>query len=226
MSCSTRRTASLKFSSKNLGFCRNPTTEVTILQPAGVPPVSETRVSLSDRECIAHCLDGRPEDYRLLVERYEPMLRACVSRAQRAAGVRDAGSVDETVHESFVRAFVELRKLRKPESFASWVVGIGLRVVREGSRTLRPLPRETVFEPPPQIDEPDPALIDALIGLPPDFREVVLLRFFIGLSCAQIADELSLPLGSVTKRLSRAYEMLRQTLSRPNAATSKAGLPP
>lgn len=48
--------------------------------------------------------------------------------------------------------------------------------------------------------------------LPEPYREVVLLRYYGELSCSRIADQLEKPLGTVTKRLSRAYAMLRESL--------------
>jgi DNA-directed RNA polymerase specialized sigma24 family protein len=41
---------------------------------------------------------------------------------------------------------------------------------------------------------------------------VILLRFFDQLSCQEIATRLDMPLGTVTKTLSRAYIQLRQEL--------------
>jgi len=42
-----------------------------------------------------------------------------------------------------------------------------------------------------------------------------LLRFYGGLTCAEISRDLDVPIGTVTKHLSRAYAVLRETLPRP-----------
>ena len=42
--------------------------------------------------------------------------------------------------------------------------------------------------------------------------QVVLLRYYGGCSCSQVAEKLGMPLGTVTKNLSRAYAMLRKSL--------------
>ena len=52
----------------------------------------------------------------------------------------------------------------------------------------------------------DAALEAALAALPEPFREVVLLRYYGSCSCSEVAARLGLPIGTVTKRLSRAYE--------------------
>jgi RNA polymerase sigma-70 factor (ECF subfamily) len=43
-------------------------------------------------------------------------------------------------------------------------------------------------------------------------RELILLRYYCGHSCKEIAEMMDMPLGSVTKSLSRAYAQLREML--------------
>ena len=43
---------------------------------------------------------------------------------------------------------------------------------------------------------------------------MILLRYYGGLSCSGIAEKLDTPLGTVTKTLSRAYALLRDSLQR------------
>jgi hypothetical protein len=50
--------------------------------------------------------------------------------------------------------------------------------------------------------------------LPGNLREVFLLRYVAGRSCAEVAGELSVPLGTVTSRLSRGHRILRERLKR------------
>jgi DNA-directed RNA polymerase specialized sigma24 family protein len=44
------------------------------------------------------------------------------------------------------------------------------------------------------------------------------LRFYSEQSCQQIAETLNVPIGTVTKQLSRAYEKLRSFLEEKNEA--------
>jgi len=59
---------------------------------------------------------------------------------------------------------------------------------------------------------PDVDLDEAISALPDAYRKIILLRYYGEQSCRQIAETLEIPLGTVTKTLSRAYAMLRQTL--------------
>ncbi|MBI2921858.1 MAG: hypothetical protein HYY18_12300, partial [Planctomycetes bacterium] len=53
----------------------------------------------------------------------------------------------------------------------------------------------------------------SVAALPPAYRRTVEMRFFESLPVAGIARALGVPVGTVKARLSRAPDMLRQTLS-------------
>ncbi len=56
-------------------------------------------------------------------------------------------------------------------------------------------------------------LEEAIAALPESHRQVILLRYYERLSCQEVATRLGVPLGTVTKTLSRAYALLRQELA-------------
>ena len=63
-------------------------------------------------------------------------------------------------------------------------------------------------------------LEEAIAALPESHRQVILLRYYERLSCQEVATRLGLPLGTVTKTLSRAYALLRQELAAREGAES------
>ena len=85
---------------------------------------------LADKEYVERCRDGHPEDFSLLVDRYQKPLFSYL-----AARVGNLPQAEEAAQESFVRAFLSLKKLRKPESFYSWLLGIAGRVAQEQFRS-------------------------------------------------------------------------------------------
>ncbi len=178
----------------------------------------------TDRECIEHCLDGRPDAFRHLVGRYQAVL---VTYLAGHLGNRE--QAEEAAQEAFVRAYFALGKLRKPESFFSWLLGIAGRVAIEQQRTERrereaAAAREMVAD---RSEVPDDLpLQQAIAQLPDVYREVVLLRYYGGRSCAQVAQELGIPLGTVTKRLSRAYTMLRESLLQSDGLSERSEVRP
>jgi RNA polymerase sigma factor (sigma-70 family) len=58
----------------------------------------------------------------------------------------------------------------------------------------------------------------AIEELPPEFREVVILREMEGMSYKEIADIASIPVGTVMSRLARARSRLQQLLSGPRTS--------
>jgi RNA polymerase sigma-70 factor (ECF subfamily) len=63
---------------------------------------------------------------------------------------------------------------------------------------------------PPAADAETDDLRIVLTALPEEQREVLLLRFVDGLSLAEIAEAMDIPLGTVKSRLHNALEILRQ----------------
>jgi RNA polymerase sigma-70 factor, ECF subfamily len=162
---------------------------------------------------VRFCLDGHPEAFRHLVARYQtPLMRHLRFR------LGDMSEAAEVAQETFVRAYFALGNLRKPEAFFSWLFGIADRVAKETHRAAmrrRSVDFEQVEQaaPPGEQDAgADDAVTEAVTRLPDAYREVIVLRFYGGQSCVEISRDLGVPLGTVTKRLSRAYALLRERL--------------
>jgi RNA polymerase sigma-70 factor (ECF subfamily) len=176
----------------------------------------------SDAECVRSCLDGHPEAFRHLVARYQTSL----TRHLRFH-LGEMGEALEVAQETFVRAYFALGNLRKPEAFFSWLLGIADRVCKETRRAA--LRHKSVSCDQMELAETtktvDPgagqAVTEAVGGLPDAYREVIVLRFYGGHSCADISRDLGVPLGTVTKRLSRAYALLREQLAGRGGAGSE-----
>jgi RNA polymerase sigma-70 factor (ECF subfamily) len=168
-------------------------------------------MDLTDQEYVQRCRDGHPEDFRLLVHRYQGLLFSYLT-----GRLGNRSQAEEAAQESFVRAFQSLKKLRKPESFYSWLLGIAGRVAQEQFRSLKRRQQdrevaETMMAEPADNHAEYP-LDEAMAVLPETYRQVILLRYYEGLTCQQVAQRLDMPLGTVTKTLSRAYALLRQEL--------------
>lgn len=168
----------------------------------------------TDGEYVRLCLDGRPDLFRQLVIRHERMLIAFL-----ASRLGDRDEADEAAQEALVRAYFSLPKLKDPNSFSSWLLGIADRVARESNRRRRRAFRgresaqlDHIAVPPDPEKPPCRPLDRALAGLPEAQRQVILLRFYGGQSCAEIGLRLGISLGTVTSRLSRAYSLLRAAL--------------
>jgi RNA polymerase sigma-70 factor (ECF subfamily) len=170
----------------------------------------------TDRHFIERCLDGHREDFRHLVARYQKPLLAGIRVRQVRVDV-----AEEAAQEAFVRAFANLARLKKPESFFAWLLGIAYHVLQEihdrerrTREVLAQMASEPRADPADTVSGSDDAALEAAIAeLPDPYREVILLRFYGDCSCSEVADRLNIPLGTVTKRLSRAYDELRRRLA-------------
>jgi RNA polymerase sigma-70 factor (ECF subfamily) len=182
-----------------------------------------------DEQFVADCLNGHPEQYRQLAERYQGVLRSHLTRE-----LRDRDEAEEAAQEALVRAYFWLPNLRNRSSFFSWLIGIANRVAQEHRRSRQRDRRITVAAADraarrDQLSDSehqataalDEALQEAIASLPEQQRQVVLLRYYAPMSCKAIAEQLDMPLGSVTKTLSRAYLALRERLERAHKTSAE-----
>jgi len=177
-------------------------------------------MSETDKYYIERCLDGHPDDFRYIVRRYQAVLLAHL-----AGKLGNKDKAEEAAQESLVRAYFNMNKLRRPGSFFSWLLGIADRVAKEHQRkdmlhqqreVIRSFSQEAAS---PELSQ-DYGLEAAIAELPESYRRVVLLRYYGDRSCSQVAEQLDIPLGTITKTLSRAYAMLRKSLQQPKETES------
>jgi RNA polymerase sigma-70 factor, ECF subfamily len=172
---------------------------------------TDTGIERSDQEYVQTCRNGHPDDFRFLVKRYQGVLFAFLVR--RLGG--DRSLAEDAAQETLLRAFTALRKLNKPESFNCWLLGIAGHVAHEFQRaSSRKAELQDALEIVATDKEQgeDYSLDEAIAALPELHRRIILLRYFEDLSCQQVAERLNMPLGTVTKTLSRAYAQLRLIL--------------
>ena len=163
----------------------------------------------SDQYYIEQCLNGHPDEFRGLVRRYQGALSAYLG-----CKLGNRSLAEEAAQETFVRAYFGLSGLKKRESFCSWLLGIANRVAKEQLRKAKPFAEaDCLAQQACEERKVDWELEKAIAVLSDSYREIVLLKFYAGRSCLQIAEQLNMPVGTVTKQLSRAYAKLRQLLS-------------
>jgi RNA polymerase sigma factor (sigma-70 family) len=120
------------------------------------------------------------------------------------------------VQEALVRTGVAWRRIRRQDDPEGYVRRIIVNRYLNLSRSLR---RERLVadvpEPGPHLDgEPRDEALWRLVGtLPRQQRAVLVLRFFLDLSEAQVADVLGCSIGTVKSNGSRAMAKLRAALA-------------
>lgn len=166
-------------------------------------------------------------DQRRLVERavggdqdaFGILLDASLARLDAAARLilRDRELARDAVQEAMVRAWRDLRRLREPERFDAWLhrltVNACLDLARRRRRRvieleLTPLDDRAVADMSALIADRD-LLDQAMARLDPDARAAIVLRFYLGLSVAQVANGLGVSLPAARSKLYRAIAAMR-----------------
>jgi RNA polymerase sigma-70 factor (ECF subfamily) len=120
---------------------------------------------------------------------------------------------DDVAQDAFERAFAALSRFDRRRPFGPWLHRI---VVNRSLDLLRSERRLVGLEAVERLegewrDQPaeDRALLEAIQGLSPQRRVVVVLRYGLGYAPPEIAGLLDLPIGTVHSRLARALDDLR-----------------
>jgi len=134
---------------------------------------------------------------------------------------------EDLVQETFVKALKGFSSFQQGTNFRAWIFRIlrntflTSRTSREATVTFQ-LDSEHEEAALPAITKTPEAILlersthqliqDAIEKLPVIFREIVLLCDLEEMSYQEIADTLSIPIGTVMSRLARARQSLRQSL--------------
>ena len=160
----------------------------------------------SDAELIDAANAGDREALGVLYVRHRDWT---VGLARRM--VASDGDALDVLQDAFLYLFGKFPGLRLTCSLRSFLYPVVLHLAqRQRSRGRRT--GELVAEPaaPPAAPAADGELAAALGSLSAEHRETVWLRFVDGLSLQEVADALSIPLGTVKSRLHVALQALRE----------------
>src|SRR5438270_3928736 len=140
---------------------------------------------------------------------------------------RDGSEAEDLVQETYLKAFRGFGSFSAGTNFRAWIYRI-LRNTFLTSRTgLRAAPQVSIDDDPDEYEQlgdvrtPESlfigrvtadALRHAIEELPLPFREVLLLSDVENMSYKEIAETLSIPVGTVTSRLMRARRRVRDAL--------------
>ncbi|MSU49894.1 MAG: sigma-70 family RNA polymerase sigma factor [Opitutus sp.] len=159
-----------------------------------------------------------PDSWEEWFQLYGPKLLLCARQ-----WTRSWADAEDVVQEAFVRFWRHQRKL-PGEPMALLVTSVrraafdlarrdGRRVVREDHAADRPEERVAVFQTSLEDDERRTAIEGALQRIPPEQREVLVLKIWGELTFDQIATELGLSPNTAASRYRYALAALRQELT-------------
>jgi RNA polymerase sigma-70 factor (ECF subfamily) len=160
----------------------------------------------TDEELVSHVAHGDEAALRELLRRYERPLSHFIYRF--TAG-RD---VEDLYQETWLRVVRHATRFDPTKRFSTWLFQIAVNLCRDWQRRAPPEPTDAL---PDTLPRDESARVDAAIDtqrllarLPEPHREVVILRYYHGLTEEETAHILDCPKGTVKSRLHHALARL------------------
>ena len=181
-----------------------------------------------DRDLVEAARRGDREAYADLIRVRGDWLFAVAQRI-----LRDVDRTEDAVQDALVIAWRDLRSLRDPDRFDAWLRRLLVRSCIAEARRERRLEARIRVLP---MDIPGTSddylgiaardeLERAVRRLPPEQRAILVLRHFVGLETAQIAETIGIPAGTVRSRLHHAHRAMRAALEADARAITAGGRP-
>jgi len=185
-----------------------------------------------DRAAVAAVKSGDTEAFRGLVDRHKARVYGILLSL-----LGDDDLAEELSQETFVKAFTGISNFREESSFGTWLVQIAIHAARDHRRRMRRLRQRRVvsldalreakrfdLEPADTRRFADPRsgvesrenvsmVREALAQLPPEYREVLVLRHFEEWPFEEIAAMTGDSTGTLKVRAHRARRMLKDHLA-------------
>jgi RNA polymerase sigma-70 factor (ECF subfamily) len=187
----------------------------------------------NDERMVELALSGDPEAFGEIVRRWERRIFALAfGMLGREEDARDA------TQETFLAAFRNLRNFRGEAKVSSWLhrIAVNQCITRQRRAKVRSetaledeaeknaavfaLPLEASPARTAEYVERSQAVRKAVSALPPDLRQVVVMKEFEELTFQEIADALEIPLSTVKSRLYTALRQLQLRLQKFGEAQS------
>jgi RNA polymerase sigma factor (sigma-70 family) len=179
-------------------------------------PLPTTPEVPTDRELLRRFSQQHDEEaFARLVERHGPMV---LGVCRRVLGCYQAAQ--DAFQATFLVLVRKAGSIDRPELLANWLHGVAARTARK-ARVLAARrahhERQATVDPPPIQPESDwqdlwPRLDEELQRLPEKYRAPLILCYLHGLTNKEAAERLGWPSGSISYRLARGRELLRQRL--------------
>jgi RNA polymerase sigma-70 factor (ECF subfamily) len=166
----------------------------------------------SEIQLIEAARSGDIECFGLLCRRY---YTAIVAVGYSVLGEHQLA--EDAAQESFARALVNLRNLKNKERFAPWLAGICKNVAKDMLAVkVRQINTGDISQAAEsgKSDSDEKLIRRAIEQLPESAKELVVLRYYDGLSYEQIGSVLGISKASINGRLTRAKRKMANYLRR------------
>lgn len=200
---------------------------------AGIVEEAKSPQEWSDEEIVTRVLGGESQLYEILMRRYNQRLfRVAV------AILHDPSEAEDVIQDTYVRAYQHLADFEGRAKFSTWLTRIAVHeALARARRRARYQSVENFEESKGDIMESfassahDPEqeasrrelsdlLEKAILGLPEDYRLILMMRHVEDMSTEETAECLQVSEQNVKTRLFRARALLRKQLYKQVGAAS------
>jgi len=183
--------------------------------------------NLTDEQLVELAVKENPDAFGEIVKRWERKIFAlCFGMLNREEDARDAAQ------ETFISAYRNLPGFRGEAKVSSWLhrIAVNQCLTKQRRRKARPesaledeanlpqtnraAPRHLLPSNRAEQNERLKLVRQAVLSLPPELRQVIVMKEFEEMTFQQIAETLDMPLSTVKSRLYTALKQLRMKLEK------------
>jgi RNA polymerase sigma factor (sigma-70 family) len=125
----------------------------------------------------------------------------------------------DAVQEVAIKAYKNLRKIKKPEALTAWLTRITINYclteIKKGKRVMPVADVELSPDHQRKTDSLQPLMMqEAIETLPRDLQVIIFLKYYDGFTLEEIAGQMRKPVGTIKTMLHRALVALREEVGR------------
>ena len=185
--------------------------------------VISSQAEQDDTQLVNASQQGDQDAFALLVQRHQRLIFNLSLRM-----VQDYEDASEVTQEAFLAAWQGLPSFRGEARFATWLYRItyhcclrqlerhkrerDLQAVIQAEHILDEVNKERRAEDMLELRDQQAVVLDQLAQLPTKYRSVLVLRHLQEMTYEEMANTLSMPIGTIKTHLFRARHLLKERL--------------
>lgn len=129
--------------------------------------------------------------------------------------LKNPADTEDIFQNVFLKYVLSPVVFESPEHEKAWLIRVTLNACRDLVKSFfrsRTVPLEELLDQPAPLSEEHKEVLEAVLALPPKYRDAVYLHYYEGYTAAEIGKLLGKNTNTVYTLLTRAREQLRKTL--------------
>ena len=129
--------------------------------------------------------------------------------------LKNPADTEDIFQNVFLKYVLSPVVFESPEHEKAWLIRVTLNACKDLVKSFfrsRTVPLEELLDQPAPLSEEHREVLEAVLALPPKYRDAVYLHYYEGYTAAEIGKLLGKNTNTVYTLLTRAREQLRETL--------------